>query len=167
MTIAVDFDGTIVEHDYPKIGKEIPFAIDTLKRLQQNGHKIVLWSVREEKYLNEAIEYCRKRGLEFYAVNSEYPGASWSGSGVSRKLKADVYIDDRNVGGIPDWGTIYDMVTCHQSYSDVIAKALNEGVPSDFEVYSGAFHRHRHHRKKSLWRRIQEKCRSSRDKFNR
>ena len=49
MKIAVDFDGTIVEHRYPQIGKEIPFAIDTLKMLQQEGHWLILWSVREGK----------------------------------------------------------------------------------------------------------------------
>lgn len=65
MTIAVDFDGTIVEHKYPEIGKEIPFAIDTLKRLASEHHKIILWSVREGKLLDDAVEYCRKRGLEF------------------------------------------------------------------------------------------------------
>ena len=65
MYIAVDFDGTIVEHRYPRIGKEIPFAIATLRRLQEEGHKIVLWSVREGVLLDEAVEWCRQQGLEF------------------------------------------------------------------------------------------------------
>jgi len=111
MTIAVDFDGTIVEHKYPAIGKEYPFAVDALLKLQADGHKIILWSVREGKRLDEAVDFCRKRGLEFYAVNSDFPNASWSGSGVSRKIKADIYIDDRNIGGIPDWTTIYNMIS--------------------------------------------------------
>ena len=113
MTIGVDFDGTIVEHKYPDIGKEIPFAIDTLKRLAAEHHKIILWSVREGKLLDEAVEYCRKRGLEFYAVNSNYPpGALFSTKpGRSCKVVADLYIDDRNLGGLPDWGTIHEIVT--------------------------------------------------------
>ena len=57
MIIAVDFDGTIVEHKYPKIGKEIPFAIATLKHLQQDGHKLILWTVRENDLLDEAVEF--------------------------------------------------------------------------------------------------------------
>ena len=73
MIIAVDFDGTIVEHRYPAIGKEIPFAIDTLKKLQEEGHRLILWSVRENELLDEAVEFCRQRGLEFYAVNTNYP----------------------------------------------------------------------------------------------
>ena len=60
MIIAVDFDGTIVEHKYPEIGKEMPFAIDTLKRLAAEHNKIILWSVREGKLLDDAVEYCRK-----------------------------------------------------------------------------------------------------------
>lgn len=73
MTIAVDFDGTIVEHRYPEIGKEKPFAIDTLKKLIAQRHQLILWSVREGKLLDDAIEWCRERGVEFYAVNKDYP----------------------------------------------------------------------------------------------
>ena len=73
MIIAVDFDGTIVEHRYPRIGKEIPFAIATLKQLQAERHLLILWSVREGKLLEEAVEYCRTRGVEFYAVNANHP----------------------------------------------------------------------------------------------
>ena len=64
MLIAVDFDGTIVEHEYPKIGKEIPFAIDTLIALANEGHRIVLWTVREGQLLTDAVEFCSKRGHE-------------------------------------------------------------------------------------------------------
>ena len=168
MTIAVDFDGTIVEHKYPGIGKEIPFAFETLRRFQANGHKLVLWTVREGELLDAAVAYCRKHGVEFYAINSEYPGAAWSGSGVARKLKADVYIDDRSVGGIPDWSTIYDMVSGHLTFNDIIAKvAAGEALPSTFDVYNGTFNRpHRHHHKrKSLLRRIIDRCRRSREKL--
>ena len=72
MTIAVDFDGTIVEHRYPEIGKELPFATQTLKMLIEDRHKLILWSVREGKLLEDAVEWCRKRGVEFYAVNKDF-----------------------------------------------------------------------------------------------
>ena len=52
MVIAVDFDGTIVEHEYPKIGEEIPFATETLRMLINDHHKLILWSVREGKLLD-------------------------------------------------------------------------------------------------------------------
>ena len=77
MNIAVDFDGTIVTHEYPNIGKELPFAVETLRQLQRDGHKIILWSVREGQLLEEAIEWCRARGLEFYASNKDYPENSF------------------------------------------------------------------------------------------
>ena len=109
MTIAVDFDGTIVEHEYPKIGKPIPFAIDVLKKLQyEDHHMLILWTVREGTLL-EAVEYCKNKGLEFYAVNKNFPEETLE-PGISRKIVADIYIDDRNLGGIPDWGLIYRMI---------------------------------------------------------
>lgn len=110
MLIAVDFDGTIVAHEYPKIGKEIPFAIDTLKRLQSEfHHQLILWTMRDGQELDEAIEFCRKRGLEFYAINSSFPEEVYE-HGMSRKVNADLFIDDRSLGGLPDWGIIYRMV---------------------------------------------------------
>ncbi len=121
MTIAVDFDGTIVTDEYPKIGKEQPFAIDTLKAMIRDQHRLVLWTVREGKYLAEAVEWCRERGVEFYAVNRDYPEEEAANNNhFSRKLKVDMWIDDRNIGGLPDWGTIYSMVKEHKTWNDVI-----------------------------------------------
>lgn len=115
MIIAVDFDGTIVTHEYPNIGREIPFAIDTLKRLQNEfQHLLILWTVRSGKELEEAVEYCRAKGLEFYAVNANYPEEVFSPD-ISRKINADLYIDDRGLGGIPDWGIIYRMISTGKS----------------------------------------------------
>ena len=120
MTIAVDFDGTIVEHRYPKIGEEIPFATETLKTLAQERHKLILWTVREGELLEEAIEWCRQRGVFFYSVNKDYPEEEKSHNGFSRKLKADLFIDDRNLGGLPDWGTIYQMIHEQKPYEPVL-----------------------------------------------
>ena len=120
MIIAVDFDGTIVEHRYPAIGKERPFATDTLKKLIKDGHRLILWTVREGRLLDEAVDFCRERGVEFYAVNRDYPEEEKEhNKHYSRKLKADVWIDDRNVGGLPDWGTIYEMITYRLTYEDI------------------------------------------------
>lgn len=125
MTIAVDFDGTIVEHRYPEIGKELPFATQTLRMLIEDRHKLILWSVREGKLLDEAVEWCRKRGIEFYAINKDFPEEDLSkNQSFSRKLKADVWIDDRNIGGLPDWGTIYQMITEHKTYEQVLTERL-------------------------------------------
>nr|WP_325288985.1 hypothetical protein [uncultured Bacteroides sp.] len=130
MTIAIDFDGTIVEHRYPDIGRELPFAIDTLKKLSAERHKLILWTVREGRLLDEALEFCRSRGLEFYAVNRDYPEEEQERNNhFSRKLKADLFIDDRNLGGLPDWGTIYEMVHHRLSYEDLMRRYEAEDPP--------------------------------------
>ncbi len=109
MVIAVDFDGTIVKHKYPAIGKEIPFAIKTLKLLQEKGHQLILWTYRSGKELDEAVQFCEKRGLKFHAVNNNFEDEEFDNS-YSRKIYADLYIDDRNLLGIPDWGKIYELI---------------------------------------------------------
>ena len=140
MIIAVDFDGTIVEHKYPKIGKEIPFAIATLKKLQAERHLLILWSVREGKLLEEAVEFCRQRGLEFYAVNANNPDEQKkdSQSTPCRKLRADMYIDDCNIGKLPDWGAIYEMVHHRWSYEQYLNEMHHTATPE----------------KDSFWKRI-------------
>jgi hypothetical protein len=119
MVIAVDFDGTIVEHAYPKIGKPIPFAIDALKKLQQEEHHtLLLWTVREGDLLQEAVDYCSKRGVEFYAANKNYPEEE--NGDTPRKLTADIFIDDKNIGGLPDWGVIYKaIVSGNNNFQDL------------------------------------------------
>lgn len=119
MLIAVDFDGTIVEHRYPQIGKEIPFAVETLKRLIQDGHRLILWTIRHGETLQEAVEWCKERGIEFWSVNSDYAEQDIANEERSPKVKCDMFIDDRNVGGLPDWGTIYDMITNNLTYTTI------------------------------------------------
>ncbi len=109
-TIAVDFDGTVVEHAYPAIGREMLFAFATLKRLQEKGHKLILWSIREGQTLQEAVDYCKSNGVEFYAVNANFPGEVLEPGVSARKVNADIFIDDRNVGGFRGWSEIYQML---------------------------------------------------------
>ena len=126
MTIAVDFDGTIVEHRYPEIGEEKPFAVQTLRMLIADHHRLILWSVREGKLLDDAVEWCRERGIEFYAVNRDYPEETENGNEhYSRKIKVDIFIDDRNIGGLPDWGTIYSMITHHTGWYHLISDTVS------------------------------------------
>lgn len=145
MVIAVDFDGTIVEHSYPAIGEERPFAVQTLRMLIADHHQLILWTVREGELLDEAINWCRERGIEFYAVNRDYPEETLDNNDhFSRKLKVDVFIDDRNIGGLPDWGTIYQMIshgtTWHQLVNEAITGQKSYGM------------HHHHHR--SWWQRF-------------
>lgn len=133
MTIAVDFDGTIVEHKYPEIGDEIPFATDTLRMLINDHHRLILWSVREGKLLQDAVDWCKDRGVEFWAVNRDYPEEEIKNNNhFSRKIKADYFIDDRNIGGLPDWGQIYQIIKNKTSYCQIIKESLGavqEDIP--------------------------------------
>ena len=135
MVIAVDFDGTIVEHEYPKIGKPIPFAIETLLELQKNGHTLILWTVRDGELMDEAVAYCARKGLHFYAANKNYPEEE--NATASRKLNADLFIDDRNLGGLPEWGVIYHIV-----------KAMENGDYYSFENIMMSSRDSSHSRKK-------------------
>ena len=114
LKIAVDFDGTIVEHKYPEIGKEIMFAFQTLRAFQEQKHQLILWTYRSGKELDDAVEYCRRNGVEFYAINSSYPEEEFDEDYDSRKIDADLFIDDRNIGGLPSWGEIYQMINPHE-----------------------------------------------------
>lgn len=104
--LAIDFDGTIVENRYPSIGKPMLFAFETLKKLQEKGFILILWTYRCGERLQEAVEFCKENGIEFYAINKSYPEEEYSDN-ISRKINADIFIDDRNVGGFLGWGVIY------------------------------------------------------------
>lgn len=104
--IAIDFDGTIVEHDYPRIGKEMLFAFATIKELHKKGHKLILNTYRTGDLLEEAVEYCRKNGVEFYAINKNYPEEELTEK-TPRKLDVDIFIDDRNIGGFIGWSNVW------------------------------------------------------------
>lgn len=93
--IAVDFDGTIVSHMYPKIGLDNPSAIRVLKKLIEQGHQLILWTMRSGEPLNEAVAYCEERGISFLGVNSNPNQSSWT---TSPKQYADLYIDDAALG---------------------------------------------------------------------
>ncbi|MBT8325001.1 MAG: hydrolase [Winogradskyella sp.] len=110
LIIAVDFDGTIVEDAYPKIGKPRIFAFETLKRLQEDGHRLILWTYRCGVRLDEAVAFCKENGIDFYAVNASFPEEKFDYS-RSRKIHADLFIDDRNIGGVLGWGEIYQIIT--------------------------------------------------------
>jgi len=146
MTIAVDFDGTIVEHKYPEIGAELPFATETLRMLIKDRHRLILWSVREGELLDEAIQWCRERGVEFYAVNRDYPEETIDNNqNYSRKPKVDLWIDDRNLGGLPDWGTIYRMITRHKTWHDIIIEEVQSATLMPYEQM---------HPKKPWWKKF-------------
>lgn len=132
MTIAVDFDGTIVENRYPEIGDERMFATETLKMLIQDRHRLILWTCREGRLLDDAINWCKERGVEFWAINKDFPEENITkNQQFSRKIKADLFIDDRMVGGLPDWGTIYQMIKNNKTLEQVIQESFGKVYEKD------------------------------------
>lgn len=107
--IAVDFDGTIVEHRYPAIGEIIPDAFEVLRELQENGHKLILWTVRDGIDLQAAIDFCLDHGIMFYAANESFPNEEFN-KYISRKVDVDIFIDDRNIGGFIGWDKIREIL---------------------------------------------------------
>ena len=109
LIIAIDFDGTIVEDAYPKIGKPMIFAFETMKKLQSEGHRLILWTYRTDKKLQEAVNFCKQQGLEFYAINKSYPEEEFDGK-ISRKINATFFVDDRNIGGFIGWTAVHKLL---------------------------------------------------------
>lgn len=134
--IAVDFDGTIVEHRYPAIGKEMLFAFATLKALQQKGHKLILWTIRTGDLLQEAVDYCKANGVEFYAVNKNYPEEIMDEK-TSRKLNVDIFIDDRNVGGFMGWSEVWQ--TLHPEGGEFAHQLKNAQAHNNYKKGEGSF----------------------------
>ena len=93
--IAVDFDGTLCENDYPNIGKPNNDLINHLKRVQSKGDKLILWTCRAGKKLNDAVDWCKEKGLIFDAVNENLPEIVEEFGSDTRKIFANEYIDDK------------------------------------------------------------------------
>ena len=98
---AVDFDGTLVKDKFPEIGEINSVVWDSVKQLQDNGYKLILWTCRSNDLqgtqLDDAVAFCKKEGLEFDAVNENLKEVQDMFGGDTRKVYADVYIDDKNL----------------------------------------------------------------------
>lgn len=113
LVIAVDFDGTLCEYAFPKIGKQTEDQKNLVKfliKLRKDGHKLILWTNRgdNDKYpvLTEAINWCKKLGLEFDSVNENLPGQKKI-SGPSPKVMADIYLDDKALH-VSNWKDLFN-----------------------------------------------------------
>ncbi len=130
LIIAVDFDGTIVEDAFPKVGKARIFAFETLKKLQEDGHRLILWTYRSGVKLDEAVKFCEDNGITFYAINKSFPEEQFDYT-KSRKIYADLFIDDRNIGGVLGWGEVYQLIT--KETPDPAAFKTKKGLFSFFK----------------------------------
>ena len=138
MKIAVDFDGTIVENSYPKIGQPMLFAFETLKALQRKGHLLILWTCRSGERLKEAVAFCNDNEIEFYAINNNYleeeRDINSSNDKISRKIDADIFIDDRNIGGFIGWSQVWQLI--HPESGDINIQYVNKAAHENFKRQS-------------------------------
>ena len=127
MILAIDFDGTIVHDDYPNIGKEREGAVDTLRKLQSEGYKLILWTCRSGQKLAEAVAWCAERGVRFTTINENTRSQIQKFEGSdSRKVGASLYIDDRGFAPLPPWSELYEII--HDkvpTYADRVERAWN------------------------------------------
>lgn len=102
---AIDFDGTIVEHEFPDIGPEKPNALDTMRALQKVGHKIIIWTCRTGEMLDVIEQWLKKKNFVPDSINKSL--VPYSSYGFSfPKVYADFYLDDRSFPPFSDWKSV-------------------------------------------------------------
>ena len=110
MIIAVDFDGTLHTGKWPEIGVPVPYAIEIMQKLKADGHYLIIWTCREREQQTKMVNWLLEKGIPFDRVNEHKPGSIEQYGYVSRKVYAHLYIDDKQVGGLPTWNEIYEWV---------------------------------------------------------
>ena len=128
MIIAIDFDGTICNSNYPALGEPMPLAIESVRELHQAGHFLILWTCRQGEQLNEALQWCKQNGLSFHAVNDHNPdNLKFFGGVGGNKVYADIYIDDKNIGGFVGWKRAMELIK--EGEAPKLKWTTNEGFP--------------------------------------
>lgn len=102
--LAVDFDGTLVKDQFPFIGEINRNVWDLVVQAQKNGYKLILWTCRNGEALQDAVEFCSSNGLHFDAINENIDEIKVLYGGDTRKVFADMYLDDRNVNFVTESG---------------------------------------------------------------
>lgn len=103
MIIAIDFDNTIAFTSFPTIHGIRPGAVETIRGMRKNGHYVIIWTCRCDKDLTDAINFMLETGIEFDRINDNHPDNVRKYGFNSRKINADIYIDDKNIGGFSSW----------------------------------------------------------------
>ena len=98
MIIAVDFDGTLCRGTFPDIDGPQPYAVEVMRKLKADGHYLILWTCRRGERLEQALNWLLEQGIPFDRINAHEP------------QNLALYIDDKQVGGLPTWPEIYDWI---------------------------------------------------------
>lgn len=122
MIFAVDFDGVVVEDNFPNIGRLNMTMAVAIKTTREYGHQVVLWTCRVGERLLEAVDFCRENNIEFDAINASHPNNLAMYITDPRKIYADYYVDDRSIG-FDDFGI--DAIAAR-----MVQKAVEYGTPN-------------------------------------
>ena len=106
MIIAVDFDGTIHDGQWPRIGEAMPGAREAINALRAEGHYIIIWTCREGRQQTEMVNWLLEKGIGFDRINDHRPDEVAAYGSNARKVYAHCYVDDKNVGGMLPWKDI-------------------------------------------------------------
>ena len=107
MIIAVDFDGTLVDHRYPEIGELKPGGVKALKAFHKAGHKIIIWTCRQGAHERDVRQFLLENRIPFDSINMPIPGYDLA----TRKIYADIYIDDKGLRFNDNWDEICEWIT--------------------------------------------------------
>lgn len=111
MTIAIDFDGTICRSEFPTIKGQMPYVQAAMHKLHEAGHYMIIWTCREGNDLVNAINWLKDNDIPFDRINDNHESNIKMYNNNSRKISADVYIDDKNLGGFPGWEYVVAQLT--------------------------------------------------------
>lgn len=124
IVLAVDFDGTIAHPDFPALGKPKPNVSEVFKKLTDEGYHIIIWTCREGLHILDIVKWCQENDIPFHQINEHHPHLIEFYGNDTRKICADIYIDDRCLFGLPDdWIDIYQLIK--QRTSEIVRKCLN------------------------------------------
>jgi phosphoserine phosphatase len=107
MILAIDFDGTLVDHEYPKIGALKPGAKEAIIAFKKAGHKIAIWTCRAGEQEQAVRKFLSENGIPYDSVNAAAPGADLG----TRKIYADIYIDDKGMRFEENWDDLRRLIT--------------------------------------------------------
>ena len=110
MIIAIDFDGTIVADQYPEIGQLKPNAKEVISKLKQEGHYIIIWTCRTSHRMHQVHDFLLEQQIPFDRINKSNPDNVAKYGLDTRKVYADVYIDDKSITELPEWDEIYILI---------------------------------------------------------
>lgn len=124
IVLAVDFDGTLAELGYPALGDPKPNASKVMKRLVEEGAHIIIWTCRQGIDVDKIRDWCILHDVPYHQINEHHPRLLEIYQNDTRKVCADIYIDDRCLFGLPDdWEEIYQLIK--QRVSELHSKCLN------------------------------------------